>query len=676
MPRRFLWLPLLLTLNLAGATQGQEADPLAATLARPIIGPRQTLGETQDHCEARVTRMPEVKSLEDWQAFASRTRAEILEKIVFRGEANAWRSAKPRVEWLETIPGGPGYRIKKLRYEAVPGLWVPALLYEPDHLENLGKAPVVLNVNGHDRQGKAAPYKQIRCVNQAKRGMLALNIEWFNMGQFVGGDYRHDLINHLDLCGTSGLGAFYLLMTRGIDLLLSLEQADPTRVAVTGLSGGGWQTIVLSALDTRVTLANPVAGYSSFLTRSRKFSDLGDSEQTPNDFASVTDYSVLTALMAPRPLLLTYNAKDDCCFAAGHAVPPLLEAAGPVYALHGKAENLRFHVNEDPGTHNYLVDNRQALYRMLTDHFGVGGPDEFPSDDEVKTPEQLEVPLPEGNASLHGLAVGLSKPLPRDSALPEGQQAALDWRDSARVRLREVVRAGGHDARVVSRSDLPPMAGVKATAWRLSVGGWSVPLVELTPEGAEPKGTTLLLADKGRASSSVAAKAALDEGRRVLAVDPFYVGEAKLSEKADLFALLLASVGDRPLGIQAGQIAAVARWAKTERGPGVVQLKAEGPRTSVMALVAAGLEPDAIGGLELRESLGSLKELIESKAVYNNAPELYCFGLLEQFDVVQLAALSAPRPVTFLDPSERARGELSALKTWYKSWSLDHEPLP
>ncbi|MGE3820265.1 MAG: alpha/beta hydrolase family protein [Isosphaeraceae bacterium] len=674
MPRPRRWLSLVLVLGAAGADGARGADPVASALARSVIGPRQTLAETQDHCEARITRLPEVKSLEDWEDHARRTRAKILENVVFRGEANAWRTAKTRVEWLETVPGGPGYRIKKLRYEALPGLWVPALLYEPEDLAKRGEVPVVLNVNGHDRQGKAAPYKQVRCINQAKRGMLALNIEWFNMGQFVGGDYRHDLINHLDLCGTSGLGAFYLLMTRGIDLLLSLEGADPDRVAVTGLSGGGWQTIVVSALDTRVTLANPVAGYSSFLTRSRKFSDLGDSEQTPNDFASVSDYAELTALMAPRPLLLTYNLKDDCCFASGHALPPLLEAAGPVYKLFGKAENLRSHVNEDPGTHNYLLDNRQALYRMLADHFGEGAPEEIPSDDEVKTPEQLTVPLPEDNASLHSLARSLSAALPRRSALPDAPEAARAWRDEARGRLRAVVRAGSHEATVVSRST-ETAEGVTSTAWRLRVGSWSVPLVELAREGVEPKGTTLLIRDKGRGSSADAVKALLAEGCRVLAVDPFYVGEAKLAEKDYLFALLLASVGDRPLGVQAGQIAAVARWARRERGGEAVELRADGPRTSIMALVAAGLEPEAIGELELRESLGSLKELIESKAAFNDAPELYCFGLLEEFDVAQLAALSAPRPLTFVGPSERARAELSGLKAWNRTWGLDHDPL-
>ncbi len=49
-------------------------------------------------------------------------------------------------QWFETIDAGPGYHIRKVRYEAVPGMWIPALLYEPDDLS--GKVPVVLNVNG------------------------------------------------------------------------------------------------------------------------------------------------------------------------------------------------------------------------------------------------------------------------------------------------------------------------------------------------------------------------------------------------------------------------------------------------------------------------------------------------------------------------------------------------
>src|SRR5439155_18941311 len=148
--------------------------------------------------------------------------------------------------------------------------------------------------------------------------------------------YAHGRMNQLDLCGTGGIAPFYLCMSRGLDVLLAHKHADKDRVAVAGLSGGGWQTIFISSLDTRVKLSNPVAGYSSFLTRIHYFEDLGDSEQTPCDLATVVDYTHLTAMMAPRPTLLTFNAKDNCCFASPHAMEPLIAAAAPAFKLYGK----------------------------------------------------------------------------------------------------------------------------------------------------------------------------------------------------------------------------------------------------------------------------------------------------------------------------------------------------
>ncbi len=146
-------------------------------------------------------------------------------------------------------------------------------------------------------------------------------------------------------------------------------------MTVQGLSGGGWQTITISALDTRVTLSNPVAGYSSLRTRIRNVSDLGDSEQNAADLETVVDYAQMTAMLAPRPALLTYNFADNCCFKADHALPPLVGAARPIYELYGKAHNLRTHINLDPGTHNFGLDNRQHLYGMLKDFFFADRPD-------------------------------------------------------------------------------------------------------------------------------------------------------------------------------------------------------------------------------------------------------------------------------------------------------------
>jgi hypothetical protein len=633
----------LCTLTLMPAAPTPSAG-VSNWLSRPILGTNQPEAEVQAFCERRVPPMPELKSAREWRRTAERLRRDMLERVVFRGEAARWRKAKPRVEWLDTIEGGSGYRIRKLRYEAVPGLWIPALLYEPDKLN--GKTPVALNLNGHEPPGKAVTNKQIRCINLARRGMLVLNPEWPGYGQLNGPNYRHAFMNQLDLCGTSGLAPFHLAIQRGLDVLLSLEHADRKRVAVSGLSGGGWQTIFLGALDPRVTLANPVAGYSSFRTRVRYGSDLGDSEQHPCDMATVLDYTHLTAMRAPRPTLLTYNAKDDCCFASGHALQPLLDAAQPVFKLLGKPENLRSHINYEPGTHNFDHENREAFYRMLGDYFYPADKNfsaaEIPCDAEIKTAAQLRVELPANNADFHTLALELSRNLPRHPGIPSGKSALSKWQHNQRAKLCNLVRA--HDYAVeATKGGGEEAGGVKATYWQLKLGNdWTVPVVELSP--GQSKGTTIIVADNGRTNVVAEVERQLAAGRRVLAVDLFYFGESKIARFDVRYALLISAVGERPLGIQASQLNAVAGWAKSSQAGGV-KVVAVGSRSGLIALIAAALTPRAIDTLELQGALGSLREIIANNWSVDQKPEMFCFGLLEAFDANQLEALASPASV-------------------------------
>ncbi len=672
---RYLIVATLFAVTAALPVTAADLPDWKAILGREILAAGQTEREVEQYTEPRIPRMPSVYTAAEWEAQAGRLRRAMFERVVYRGEAASWRDAATRVEWLDTIAGGPGYRIKKLRYEAVPGLWVPALLYEPEQLA--GKVPVVLNVNGHDPKGKAAPYKQIRCINQARRGMLALNVEWFGMGQLRSDGFKHARMNQLDLCGTSGLAPFYLNMKRALDILLAHPNADPQRVAVTGLSGGGWQTIFISSLDTRVKLADPVAGYSSDLTRIHHHKDLGDSEQTPCDMATVADYTHLTAMRAPRPTLLTYNAKDDCCFEAGYALPPLLAAARPIFKLYDRERALRSHINHEPGTHNFEKDNREALYRMLGDFFYPGKKDyhtqEIPCDKEIKSAEELAVALPATNADFQTLALALSRKLPRGAQLPETATAAAAWQQTRRAKLRAIARVPDYriKAEAVANAE---RQGTRVRYWRLTMDqSWTVPVVELSR--GKPTTTAIVVRDTGRRDAGADVERLLAAGYRVLAVDPFYFGEAAIKTRGYLYALLIATVGERPLGIQAGQIAAVARWTCTEHGSGPVLLAATGPRSSTFALVAAALDDKAIGQVELTGAFGSLKEVIELNRGVDQMPEMFCFGLLKEFDIKHLAALAAPRPVRFLKASPRAKTELAGLKSWYALLGKEFEPL-
>lgn len=659
---------LVCSVSLADDAKLPTVDELRTALSQPILEEGTPQREVEAFCEARVLRLPgddapQWKSPEAWNQYAAEVRKNVLDQVVFRGEGAQWRTFKGQIEWRETIEGGEGYQIKKLRLEVLPDLWIPALLYEPAKLS--GKMPVFLNVNGHDGAGKAAPYKQIRCINMAKRGIIALNLEWFGMGQLRGPGFVHYKLNQLDLCGTSGVAPFYLAMQRGLDILLDHKHADATRVGVAGLSGGGWQTIFFSSLDTRVTLANPVAGYSSFLTRIHHYSDLGDSEQTPVDLAASGDYAHLTALLAPRVALLTYNEKDNCCFAAPHALPPLRLAARSAFQTLGKPENLHDHINHDPGTHNFERDNREALYRVIGQHWYAGdaafSPQEIASESEVKKAEELNVELPAENLDFQKLATHLMKDLPRGKA--------------DRAAVRHTLRLADKPAELAAEKGSESKLGkVKVVSWKLRIDDqWTIPAVGLSAGGDQ--GTAIVLADAGRAAEAEKIHELLAGGWRVIAVDPFYFGESQIKSHGFLFGLLVSSVGERPLGVQASQLQRIARWLKEEQKAKHVRMVANGPRTSLLALAAAASDEASVDSLQLKGSLGSVKEIIEQGGQVDKAPEQFCFGLLETADIAQLATLVAPREVQFIQPSDRAKTELGGLAAVYQKLGKEFDPL-
>jgi hypothetical protein len=321
-------------------------------------------------------------------------------------------------------------------------------------------------------------------------------------------------------------------------------------------------------------------------------------------------------------------------------------------------------VNYDPGTHNFERDNREALYKVIGQHWYAGDTrfslNEIECAGEVKTAEQLAVDLPADNLDLQKLAANLMERLPA--------------KQPSRAEVAAILR-------LPKENNLAAVKGEKAYAgpltiqrWKLRIGdAWTVPAVELAP--ALAKGTTLILADGGRSSSSEAVADALAQGRRVVAIDPFYLGESKIEKRDFLFALLVSSVGERPLGVQASQLQSIARWLKADREAGDVQIAAIGPRTSLMALAAAASDEKSIDGLSLTGSLGSLKEVIEQGGQVDQTPEQFCFGLLSTADIEQLAILVAPRPVKFVQPSDRVKTELAGLKQVYAEHGQTFDPL-
>ena len=133
---RILSSVLLLASTAVSATGNEPADAITKALQISILAPQQTLEETRRFAAARIPEVPKFKTAEEWQQYADATRKAALERVVFRGAAEEWRKAWTKVERLDVIEGGPGYKIQKLRLEVLPELWIPALLYLPDTVGN------------------------------------------------------------------------------------------------------------------------------------------------------------------------------------------------------------------------------------------------------------------------------------------------------------------------------------------------------------------------------------------------------------------------------------------------------------------------------------------------------------------------------------------------------------
>jgi dienelactone hydrolase len=548
--------------------------------------------------------------------------------------------AQPEFEDLGTIESGNGYRIRKLRYEIVPGFQSTALLYEPEKLS--GKVPAILNPNGHELQlGKAAEYKQKRCINFAKRGILALSLEWLYCGELNVPENKHEFGAHLDMVGANGVGLFYLAMRRGLDYLYEHPNVDRSRLGVTGLSGGGWQTIVLSSLDPRVTVSVPVAGYSAFVSKLERVPDYGDNEQVPQDFLAGQDYSHLTAMRAPRPTLIIGNAEDDCCFRAPLVKPYIYDDVKPFFRLFGKEDAFRWRENTDPSTHNYQLDNRLQAYRFFSQHFGMPLIEqEIPVDAEIKSYDELVVGLPKDNLTILGLARKLAGEIVR---LP------VTSASSARAQLKTLVRYRPVTVDHAWALTNTKNKGVETRSYQFlfanglsAAGVWAKAVA--TPEGSP---ATIVLNDKGKKTAESMVSDRLNRGEQVLAVDLVFTGDAApKQEDFEEFPLLLATTGDRALGIEASQLIALAQWVKKNFGGHNLRVESTGIRNQVPVLIAADLEPSLFSDVAIHDGMPTLKYLLDAPVKFESAPDLFCLDLFKAFDIDRFAMLAEPTKVT------------------------------
>lgn len=619
---------LLIAISVMLLAQG-EPHAVQSVLQEPLTGPDVAAEQIRQYLLPKVQRLDKPATSAEWRARADVLRRHIIDEVLLRGWPKDWVDAPANFVPVGNPVKMNGYMRQKLRFEIVPGFFSVALLYLPEEIPS--KAPAILNVNGHSRQGKAEEYLQKQNINFARKGFVSLTPEWPGMGELSQSENNHFYAAHLELSGMNAAGLFYLSLRKTLDYLAGRPDVDASRIGMTGLSGGGWQTILLSALDERIAASIPVAGFSSVVSRLERGSDIGDVEQNPTDFYLHNDYTFLTALLAPRPALLIYNAEDDCCFRGPLVKSYVYDAAVPFYGLFNASERFGWYDNTTIRNHNYGKDNRELSYRFFANHLNLPvSMEEILVSAEIGTMEALRVGIPEDNLTLLGLA--------RLSA------ARIQQPTPAREQLRETVRFQETGVRHAWAVRNTYRDGVESIGYRFDFTvGPGASGVWLRSAEAEPTGATVVLNDGGKMKAGREAAARMVRGDVVIAADLLFTGDMLPRDPGPLgFAQLIAALGDRPLGLETAQLIAIARWLRRDMPETRVRVDATGIRSQMIALVAAALAPELFLEVTVRDGMTSLGYLFQKPVKYDEAPDLFCFGLYSHFDIPSLQRLAAP----------------------------------
>jgi dienelactone hydrolase len=637
---------LLLLLTTAAAHGQTTAATLQNVLAQPVQSADVTAFQLQQYLSRRITPLPSPTSASDWTDREQKLRKHLLDDVAFHGWPSEWVDSAPNFQQVGATESRNGYRVSKFRYEIVPGFDATAILYEPEKLN--GRAPAILNVIGHEPMGNAAEYEQKRCINFARRGIIALNLGWVGFGELSLKGNNHEDAAALDLAGSNALGFFYLGMRRGLDYLATLPQVDTARLGMTGLSGGGWQTIVLSALDNRVAVSVEVAGFGSFPFNITHPGDTGEIEENPTDFYQGSDYPFLVAMRAPRPTLLIHNAEDNCCFRAALVKPDNYDKIKPFFNLYGRPDALAWYESTDPGTHNYQLVNRLHAYSFFAEHFHMPAvTEEIPSSTEVRTPEELAVGIPADNLTITGLAKKLAGGIARP-AVPSEAEARSSWIAAQRERLKEVTRYVPVSVENAWRMSNTRRMAIQTLSYRFDyTNGLSATGIWLKANDAgEDAPAIIVLNDQGYAASGEAVSRHVNHGEQVLALDLLFNGftRPQAPDPTD-WEMLVASAGDRPLGIEVAQLLGAAHWLQAGNAHRKIQIETDGIRSALIAAVAAALDPGTFSIVTSRHAMKSLSYLLDTPMAFHSAPDLFCLDLYKYFDIDTITAIAAPTAI-------------------------------
>ncbi|RCS54635.1 acetylxylan esterase [Bremerella cremea] len=363
---------------------------------------------------ARVTNDPlkQIKSLDQWEANKAEYRRQVqemlgLDPLPERGDLQA------------TITGQierDGIVVENLHFQSSPHLYVTANLYRPAKVE--GKLPAILYVCGHGKvkidgvsYGNKSHY-QHHGAWFARHGFVCLVVDSLELGEIEGthkglySDQRRWWTNR----GYTSAGVEAWNCIRSLDYLQSRDEVDGDRLGVTGRSGGGAYSWWVAALDDRIKAAVPVAGVTDLKNHVVDNCVEGhcDCMYWVNTYQH--DYTLLPALVAPRPLMIGNTDRDGIFPLDG--VNRCYFAARDIYELYGKAPNLALTIT--PGPHKDTQQLRIPAFHWLREHLQGESPPITDVALPLFTPQELQVftklPVDEINTTIDETFVAVAPP--------------------------------------------------------------------------------------------------------------------------------------------------------------------------------------------------------------------------------------------------------------------------